>query len=111
MAMQLNGKVNGNNVQVNVRWIHVIATILLICSTLVGGMWWLIGARTRAVLNEDFWASERIRPSMRLYIAERTVSREEFLIFVTKWEIAMAKIEAQLDVIEGKIEVKTGGKK
>lgn len=108
MTVQVNGIANGKNVQLNIRWVHVVATLLIICSTLIGGMWWLIGARTRAVLNEEFWASERIRPAMRLYIAEKSVPREEFQTFTTKWQISMEKIQIQLDQIDAKIEALPG---
>jgi hypothetical protein len=93
-----------NKVHISVTWIQVIVSVIIICSTLVGGLWWLIGARTHAVLNEDFWASERIRPAMKLYIAENTVSRSEFDTFQKKWDISIERIQTQLTAIQSKID-------
>jgi hypothetical protein len=87
-------------------WLQVILATLMICSTLFGGLWWLVGERTQYVLNEEFWASERIRPAMKLYIAEKTVSREEFSGFIGKWEVSTAKIQCQLDDINKKLDGK-----
>ena len=85
-------------------WIQVILSTLIICSTLIGGLWWMIGERTKYVLNEEFWASERIRPSMKLYISEKTVSREEFSNFISKLDVSTAKIQIQLDDINKKLD-------
>jgi hypothetical protein len=104
MTIRVGNGAADQSVQLNIKWVHVIAAILIICSTAIGGMWWLIGARTEAVLNDEFWASERIRPAMRLYIAEKTVSREEFAVFTAKWQISIDKIEIQLNEIKAKLE-------
>ena len=92
-------------VTINSTWLQIFVWLLIICSTLMGGMWWLIGARTHAVLNDDFWASERIRPAMRLYIAENAVSREEFATFTIKWQLANDRLQLQLDAIQSKLDL------
>jgi hypothetical protein len=89
--------VKTERLSINVTWIHTLVSLLVICSTVFGGIWWVVGERTRFILNEDFWASERIRPAMRIYIQENTVSKSDFNLYVLKNDTSHALIQSNLN--------------
>ncbi len=88
-----------------VTWPQLGVTVVAVAVIMLSAIWWLVGERTRYVLSEDFWASERIRPAMALYIAQNTVSQKDFDKFTTKFDSVTSIMMAHINEVDHKVDL------